>query len=589
MKIRNISCKALGAGSPSSRLIKAVISTHSIHLSFSDSPPISRYELPVQVLRGGEKTNLSLSAKVLPAANSYETLSAEVALYFSPPDKSDPCSIQIQNISIKVANTYQYDGKSDVLLVANCNTTVSEVDSWNSLICKQLKMKMDVYNISPSGGFQTILPENTDPQSIFSLYHGKVIVILGNQFPYFERGQRNALDIIDGGDFTPAVSCGTSLIVSGLANPRQQMHIPRLLRMDDYPQCHTFKKTKNLIKAVIITKNMKSFYETKFVCTPRKKGNDLQRCASKADGVAKELLRRVPNVRFSVIIAPPENGQEAGRIEVFPCVPYDSAKFLLTSASPKNQSGDLNGFCMLLCVPFSTRLETLWDKFCEPVVSQNETFTARLIGAVQFDLITELSRFASRTPPWPDNISEKHIFNYLKRLETFFLFDTNRQFSRSSAGPVTTILGNLMLMADHCTGSWPRVITFGTRRKRLCNKLKEMIDKFLISHYGVVKHKPIHLQYNQYIRTQSKDLKKEDLSKRKLRLLKTIMESIGVRVDGITSSPELIDVEAMGNVVRKAEDVNFAKHAEQLRNDLAHAKEQLREFSIAENSNRFSN
>jgi len=55
--------------------------------------------------------------------------------------------------------------------------------------------------------------------------------------------------------------------------------------------------------------------------------------------------------------------------------------------------------------------------------------------------------------------------------------------------------------------------------------------------------------------------------------------NMGIRVNIISKSPEIMDVELMGNLVRNEKDLDIASHGAQLQLDLAHAKEQLRRMS----------
>ena len=143
------------------------------------------------------------------------------------------------------------------------------------------------------------------------------------------------------------------------------------------------------------------------------------------------------------------------------------------------------------------------------------------------------------------------------------------------------MLGDLILLADCCFGSWPRALTFRTRRKKLCKKLSQMIDMFLTAHYGVAKNKPFHQQYNKYVNEQAKKLKSEKFENRKMKLFQRIMQNIGVQVNIISRSPEITDVELMGNIVKHEKDLDIASHSSQLRLDLDHAREQLRRMSVS--------
>src|SRR5205814_10661148 len=66
-------------------------------------------------------------------------------------------------------------------------------------------------------------------QTLWQMYKGKTIIMLGNQFPYFDRGQRTAMNLIDPKDSSPAVFGGTSIFVSGMSvDQRSEEHTSEL-------------------------------------------------------------------------------------------------------------------------------------------------------------------------------------------------------------------------------------------------------------------------------------------------------------------------------------------------------------------------
>jgi hypothetical protein len=580
--VKNIGTKALGCDSHSKRSIKALI-TCGEGLNFgrpSEDPETNEYEIPVKLLEGNQEETLKWVAKISPDVLPYHRLQARVALQLTPPDLTDPGTIQFYDLSIQVVNSYVYDPQSAVLLVTNLRTTASEVMEWAHLIRDKLKLKMDIFNLSLSGHLETVLPGDSNPTSLFELYRGKTVVLLADPFPYFERGERNALDMVDGDKVSRAMSCGTSLLVMNSTNGEDSPHIPRLLRTESYPLVLTFQTTKQLVKAILNMKDQKTFYQTRFICTPKAKTYQTNRCLFKANKAALELHRRIPNVRFLVFWAPTPGRREAGKVEILPCITYNASKFLISQMVKDGIQDEVKAFSILFSLPFSTRLEMLWDKLTQSVLPEDNTEVKRIIGVVQFDLIIEMGRFTAFNSPWPDNIPSKDMLNSLTRLREFSQFETSRQFSRSSLGPVTTILGNLSLLADFCAGSYPLGLTFGTRRKKLCKKLNEIIDTFLASHYVEVKDRTVQQQLKRYVEEQKKRMRTLKFEDRKAVTLQRIVESIGVRVDIISESAEIMDVELLGNIVREEKDLDIMRHGQQVEQDLAHAKEQVRRMSM---------
>lgn len=537
---------------------------------------------PISLLAAHRSTSVEIVVKMLPTAIPYMKTNARVALHFTPPNHSEPVSIQDYDLPIQVSNTFNYNPESKVILVTNYGTSSDEVESWHSLVCDRLGLKMDIWNVSLNGHLEVI---GNTRQSLFQLYKGKTVIMLGNQFPYFERGQRTAMDLIDQKDFAPATFGGTSLFVSGIDLDQDAVtHIPRLLRAGAYSLSRTFSTVNHLVKAILSARADKGFYDTKFICTPTTKGDVATRCANKAEKAANELRRRVPNLRF-IISWSAEKG--SGQVEVMPCTPYDNAKFILTRPSTRRFE-ELNGYGVLFSLPFTTRLEMLWGVFSDErgkTATQATQAPQGLADIVEYDLVIELARFTHPNPPWPDCISKNEIMSHLKRLDLFFNYNSSCPFSRGSVNRVVGILVTLMLLANCCTGSWPLAMTFSTRRKNVWGELHRLIDIFITKHYGHLEGNPARAQYNQYLAEQTSQMKNENAAGKKERLVQQVIAKVAVGVGiSVSDTTDVLDIEMMGNIVRNQLQSSAWKqldssHESQLGQDLAHAKEEVDDMS----------
>jgi hypothetical protein len=76
---------------------------------------------------------------------------------------------------------------------------------------------MDVWNLSLDGHLELTGDSGgiNGETKLFNLYKGKTIVMLGDAFPCFERGQRTVSDLIDHKDFAAAALMGTNMFISG--------------------------------------------------------------------------------------------------------------------------------------------------------------------------------------------------------------------------------------------------------------------------------------------------------------------------------------------------------------------------------------
>lgn len=582
----NKSGKDLGVDSRSKRQIKCAISqTGNSELQFGASKD-KCLEIPINLLASRDSKDVKLLVKVPLNAAPYTKTEARVSLQLTPPDNTEPCTIQVYNIPIQVSSTFQHDPESKVLVVTNFDTSADDVEMWYQLICKRFGLKMDVWNVSVNGHLELLGgTKNTERQSLFQLYKGKTIIMLGNSFSYFDRGQRTAMDLIDPKDFATATFGGTNLLISGMdVDPKQTLYLTRLLRTSAYPQCREFATVKQLVAAVALDCHEKNFYITQYVCTPKPRGDNSQRCSSKANRAASELLKRLPNFRFLISWASADASviATAGRVEVFPCTPYAKSKFILTRPVAAHRFEEMNEFAILLSLPFTTKLEMLWDDFGKEGSASKKVSTQSLAAAIELDMITELARFVNPNPSWPDTIEKQQIFSFLPRLNEFFNYNTSRPFTQASESRVVEILGDLTLLADCCPGSAPRQLTVVTRRKNLWSELHTKITGFINLHYGHLGANVIKSPYIKYVTEETNRTLSETPASRKSKIVERVLAKIPINVgmDFSESMTGLVDFEMMGNIVLNPTEAASLKqvdwsNATRLEGDLALAKEQV--------------
>jgi hypothetical protein len=587
--VENKSGKDLGADSRSNRQIEfRITQSGQSALEFGPSNTKS-FEIPVGLLASNSSQDVELRVKVPTTAAAYTKTHVRVSLYLTPPDNSEPCMIQVYEIPIQVSIPYRYDSEAKVLLVTNFNTLADDVETWYELVCHRFGLKMDVWNVSVNGHLELVGRQKTaEPQSLFQLYKGKTIVMLGNTFPYFDRGQRTTTDLIEPKEFAKAAFGGTNLLVSGLDNDvdtKQTLNLTLLLRASNYPQSREFATVKQLTAAIALECHEKDFYNTKFVCTPKPRGDNSQRCASKAKRAASELLKRLPNCRFMISWTPSGTaaGTTAGRVEVMPCTPYVNAKFLLTRPVPGHRFQEMNEFAVLLSLPFTTKLEMLWEDFGnDGSPAKRRVSTYSLAAAVELDVIAELNRFVNLNSPWPDCVEKQQLFSHLPRLNEFFNYNTSRPFTQASEGQIVEILGDLSLLTDCCPGSAPRSLTVVTRRKNLWSEVMPKIKMFIKLHYGHLGSNVVKAPYIKYVSEETARTSSQTPGSRKTKIMDRVLAKIPINIgtDFLESSTGLIDFEMMGNIVLDPTEAAAIKQADwsnstRLEGDLALAKEEV--------------
>jgi hypothetical protein len=419
-------------------------------------------------------------------------------------------------------------------------------------------------------------PEAISRQSLFKYCQRKTIIMLGNVFPYFERGRRCALDLVDEKELMPALRNGAAVIVSNVERWEwATIHVPRLLRSTSFSCLLEFKTIKKLVSGILHSPKGREFFDTRFICQPKRIGNDTQRCFQKATRAAAELVRKVPALRFIVIWTPfsgcsGERAGTAGKVEVLPCLSYNSK--MLFTRDTDIRSDEISAFCILLSQQLRSRLEMFWLDLANDIPNRI------LFNVMEYDLVMEMARFANPHAPWPDCIPRDKLLSSLERVQAFLTYDLDRQFCGSSLARMVSILGNLKVLADCCVGSWPRAFTFGTRRKALNSALTKAVKTFFQRHYSQSGEKSISRQFSEYVAKQTRKLKAIDLLERKAVLIKQIMTVLNV---GVSENTNIYDPEMWGNVVLGPKEENFRiSHTTQIKYDVNYAKHEVQEMSI---------
>ena len=296
------------------------------------------------------------------------------------------------------------------------------------------------------------------------------------------------------------------------------------------------------------------------------------------------MLRRIPNFRFIISWTSAErldgNVSGAGRVEVRPCIPYDYSKFIVTRPVPAHRFEEMNEFAVLLSLPFTTKLQMLWDEFGGAMPKKGAP--QGLGDVVEVEMITELARLVHPNPPWPDCIEKAEIISHLPRVLEFLNYSGGRQFSADSLNRVVEIIGDLRLLAACCPGTSPRPLTIVTRRKNLWSELLPKLDQFIKFHFEHLGLKTARAPYIKYLTHETARSVSETPATRKDKILQRVLSKVPINVGMDFSDPSVgvVDFEMMGNIVLNQKEAADWKQidwssATQLKEDLAHAKAEI--------------
>jgi hypothetical protein len=118
-------------------------------------------------------------------------------------------------IDLQVAGVYQYNPLSRFLLIVNCDTPNWAIHQIIKFIREELRLGLDIANLSLPG---SCVEERAKAPKLKVLqpYRGKSIIVYGNPFNYFRKGQRFPWQLMDPWEVCSLAKGGTSFLFLGV-------------------------------------------------------------------------------------------------------------------------------------------------------------------------------------------------------------------------------------------------------------------------------------------------------------------------------------------------------------------------------------
>ena len=315
--------------------------------------------------------------------------------------------IQAVQLEVQISPPYTFNPNASFLLVTNSDTDADVVRTWRSFIQADLRLELDIWNLSLYGSMES-KDEEGGFSSVLASYAGKSVIILCNNFDYFSRGQRTATDFCEPLKITEEVLQDTRIDLI-LRRDHNLQHTKQWINNVVLPICATDDKFGNVVPtavrcvADIVESVCNQFhsesgeqaihaYTIGLEITGGRRDRKLKRQAKKT---LQFLARHLPQERF--YIKPILRGGDASLI-VF----RGLSRGAHISAHVVNIMGTLahvDRFGCISALSIEKRLEILSADLDNRVLS-----TARL--SIMYELLRETNRFLESSS-WPDKVVPK--------------------------------------------------------------------------------------------------------------------------------------------------------------------------------------
>ena len=463
-------------------------------------------------------------------ARPYKHVEAHLALYLSavgdknvpaPCDVANMQLIEGQGFKIQIAPGHIHSTTSDVLVVTNGETRRDQFDALQDFVQDILSMKMDVWNLSLYGSlFQSDKADSDERENVLSLYHGKTIIFLGNNFGFYGHEWVSVLQLCDAESVFQACAHGSSCLFLGSVEERAMFRSLLFPMSEKATDClaslastSRFTDIRELLPALKEERgsNGRAYQLEARSCWYKPGSSKITHAAKRA---SKALQNHLPQERFWV--CPVEPAGEAGprsigTLLIHRGLPQSAALFTTQSGlfpGPERKSTlklpgvpgrnptrtgprktglqPYDQYAIIGALSMKQRVDILWSTNGSTGAAKvPEDIIQLMILSTQQDLVKEIQSFLSRCG-WPNSI------NLTKDGGRYFSADlpaVSTLLEHPAAKTSEPLPANIFRLLYYCLAACrPQkkrhvateiLLPFGHRGKHLYAVLKGRIDAML--------------------------------------------------------------------------------------------------------------
>ncbi len=260
----------------------------------ADFPYILTTTIPV--IEPGETVTTSIELKASGDAKVLSKGLLKVSLQLGDAGTGEVRDLMEYLLGVQVSPVYTHNPDAQFLLVINASAPESATKQLTKFFKESLRIPIDVFNLSLTGSFLTSTGEN-----VCQRYKGKTIAILGNTFLYFQKGSREAWDLLDPAEVYSLLKSKTSLLIFGPENMESLKLFAKLAAAPLPPLFHSKQSTTSLSDVTSILQKGDSQGKLYTISVKKTLFSGLDSSMqSKSEDVQKQLGKKFPNRRFLV-------------------------------------------------------------------------------------------------------------------------------------------------------------------------------------------------------------------------------------------------------------------------------------------------
>ena len=304
---------------------------------------------------------------VNPDTMEYSEGNLSLELMLSDPGTGKLRSVQKHAMHMQISGTYQLSPNPNFLLVVNSKTPNHAIHQIITLIRFRLHTSLDIFNISLTGSYESPATK----QNVLKSYQGKSIIIFGNRFPYFNKGELSLWDLLDPWHTGLLMKAKTSIHfasvqdLQGLQTWAQQMTFPAH-DLGISPHSVNDQDSKKIVAALKTKPLTGDMVTHRFPVKKSWYGDLASSINSAATSATKRLNGNMPLKRFMAIPDVSDASGKQGGVIICEGVPKNVNLIASLDAFPQSPPGthtiaDYHLFCILSCLPFAVKVRIFWN------------------------------------------------------------------------------------------------------------------------------------------------------------------------------------------------------------------------------------
>lgn len=288
---------------------------------------------------------------------------------------ADPISGKLRSVTkhrmhMQISGVYSLSPNPSYLLVVNSKTPNHAIHQIIVLLRQRLHTSLDIFNLSLIGSYDSPFTK----ENVLKSYTGKSVIIFGNNFPFFNQGNKDPWELLDPWETGLLVKGGTSLHFAGVEN---LAGLKKWGESATFPAHHFTAGAQSFNDATVggLVANLRKTDHkalTSDLVVHRlgvKKGlfGTIQKTVdSAATSAAKKLDKNLPLRRFIAVpdLEATKAAEKIGGVIVCEGVPKNSkmaASVGLFPASATNTISDYDMYFTISCLPFAVKSKMFWN------------------------------------------------------------------------------------------------------------------------------------------------------------------------------------------------------------------------------------